>query len=251
MITIIKIGEEVIDLKDIVNKFPINSTEVKILKNLSDSGSIYKYNSFLELKFEIDLRVNIIRAARELAKSGIKFKNYKESTCNLEFWERTRQGGFLLKKDVSPYEAIADIFKNGSKYGTECSTAIIIVYYGALLKMYTKKLFDSVFENIHLYDWHYIDSDLGVATKGISFDTIPGDCKYFKNPEFDPKTPEWRGENTIYLGDVNYYGHGIGIKTADEMIATLNKYRKTPDSPTAFLAKSVTNPNYKHLFKLQ
>jgi len=250
VIIIITIAGRTVNSNDIIDEFPVNSMKAKIATNLSEGNVTYKYASLDQLKFEIDLRLYIIQTAIELSRSGFKFRTFKDSMCNPEFWTRTEQGGFLLKGNVSPYEAISDIYKNSSKYGTECSTAIVIIYYGALLKIYPKELFDSVFVGLHLYNWQYIDSDLNISTKEVSSDQIPGDCRYFKNPDFDPKTPEWRGENTIDLGNGTYYGHDLGIRTAEGMISYLNKHRKDATSPTAYLTNSVTNPDYKHLFSL-
>jgi len=250
VIIIITIAGKPIDLKVIIDSFPIDSMETKIVTSLYESQTIYRYASFDQLKFEINLRANIVRTAVELSKSGFKFRTFKDSMCNPEFWERTEQGGFLLKKNVSPYDAISDIYANSSKYGTECSTAIVIIYYGALLRMYPKGLFDSVFPDLYLYSWQNIDSDLGISTKESPSTQTPGDCRYFKNPDFDPKTPEWRGENVIDLGNGTYYGHDIGIKTAEGMISALNKHRKDATSETAYLTNSVTNPDYKHLSNL-
>lgn len=43
-------------------------------------------------------------------------------------------------------------------------------------------------------------------------DLVPGDLVYFKNPQVNPATIEWQGENTIYLGNFFFYGHGVGVK---------------------------------------
>jgi ubiquitin len=77
-------------------------------------------------------------------------------------------------------------------------------------------------------NWHY-DRDLGVVYSQGPGDFFPGDCRYFKNPDVNPETPQWQGENVIDLNDGKYYGHGIGIRTADEIINALNERRKEGD----------------------
>ena len=62
--------------------------------------------------------------------------------------ERTEEGGFLLKDGVKPSEAIKDIFVNSSLYGTECATAMVIVFYGAIVNVFPEEVFDRVF---HIY----------------------------------------------------------------------------------------------------
>ncbi len=250
MIYIIKIAGKTVYPNDIIGEFTPGSTETKVLTKLAEDETIHRYNSIKQLKFEVLLRTNIIKASLELARSGFKFKIFTDSFCNPEFWDRTRIGGFAVKQGVSPYDAISDIYKNGPKYGTECSTAIIILYYGALIKVYPKELFDIAFSGLQLYNWKFIDSDLGINTRLYASRDIPGDCRYFENPEFNPETPEWRGENAIDLGNGKFYGHGIGINTADEIVEKLNRHKAHPSAPSAFLNNSVTNPNYKHLFEL-
>ena len=56
------------------------------------------------------------------------FATFRKSKCNLDFWNRTDEGGFVLKDGVKASEAIHDIFANSPKYATECATAMMIVY---------------------------------------------------------------------------------------------------------------------------
>lgn len=102
-----------------------------------------------------------------------------------------------------------------------------------------------MFSNLLLYDWH-VDEDLGIKTKKGE-DYLPGDCLYFKNPDFDPQTPQWQGENTIYLGNGLHYGHGIGIKTKEEIIDTLNRKRKRNATKSAYLLPQTTRVNFIYL----
>ena len=59
------------------------------------------------------------------------------------------------------------------------------------------------------------DSELGIKPYYTNY-IIPGDVVYFNNPDFDPLTPQWRGENAVVLEDGTYFGHGIGIATAEQ-----------------------------------
>ena len=224
-----------------------NSIEWKIFNALSISEDVYEYTSINQLAFEVNLRDKIIKASRELDASGFKFRTFKKSICNPDYWERTEKGGFLLKDNVSPSKGIKDIFANGSKYGTECSTAIIILYYKAVLAIYPEELFDVTFPKLHLMNWHYIDDDLDIVTYRKLSSYVPGDCRYIENPDFNPEKPEWRGENLIDLGDGTYYGHGIGITTTDNVIHHLNRHRKPDATKSAYLKETATRPNFRHL----
>ncbi len=243
----IKISGNIVSKDELIKDYPANSLETKIITKKSLSKNIYSYDSLNELKFDMTLRINIVSATKELAKSSMVFKVFRKSKCNPHYWQRTLEGGFLLKKEVTPYNAIKDIFVNSSKYGTECATAIVIIYYKALLNILPEKLFNKMFQSIHLLNWHYTNPNLYIEQFGDKKDFFIGDCKYFKNPDVNPLTPQWQGENVIYLGNGSYYGHGIGIKTSDGIINGLNNNRKTGSKTSAFLLDSVTYLNSKHL----
>lgn len=239
----IKISGNIVARYEIVTRYPPNSLKRKIAEQLSSSEEVYRYGSLNQLKFDIELRVNIVRAAKELDRSDVSFRTFRKSKCNTAYWHRTDKGGFLLKEYIKPSDAIRDIFINSSKYGTECGTAIIIIYYKALLNMLPEKLFNEMFPIIHLYDWHYISTNLYIEQYRDITAFFPGDCEYFKNPDVNTITPEWQGENVINLGDGTYFGHGIGITTANGIIKALNKKRKRGATKSAFLLDSVERLN--------
>ncbi len=146
------------------------------------------------------------------------------SRCNEKYWKRTDNGGFQLLPTVSPHQAIDDIFYNGHEYAFECATAVIIIFYKAVLNNIGKANFNRLFADLYLHDWQY-DEDLELhGYKGSDY--LPGDCAYFKNPDYNPDTPQWKGENTIVLDETLYFGHGIGITTRERIIEVLNLKRK-------------------------
>lgn len=243
----IKISGEIIDPSAIISDYRPNSIEVEIINILSSSEEVYEYDSIDQFKFELSMRLSIISASRELNASNFSFRIFRKSICNPEYWNRTDQGGFLLKEGVKPSDGINDIYINSSLYGTECATAMVIVFYKALVNIYPEELFNKMFPNIHLMNWHYMDRDLGIGYYEDLEDYLPGDCRYFKNPDVDPLTPEWQGENAIDLGDGTYYGHGIGIETSDEIIDALNDFRIEGSTVSAYLLDSATRPGFKYL----
>lgn len=227
-------------LESIISQQPLSSIGSKIAGILSSSSKFYDFESISELKFELDLRENIIKAARELNKSKFFFKTFRESICNADYWNRTNEGGFEVKSGIKASEAIKDIFINGKKYGTECATAIVIAYYKALVELLPEERYNELFDDMYLMNWKVRDKDLEVRYYEQVDDFLPGDCRYFKNPDVDPLTPQWQGENAIDLGDGTYYGHGIGITNADGIIKALNKYRKSGATQSAYLLDSAT-----------
>jgi len=233
-----------------INRFPPGSIEKKIVDIMTSSSAVYSYNSTGQLKFELDLRKYIINAARDLYRSGLRFETFPDSKCNEKYWTRTNDGGFSLKAQAKPSEAITDIFRNGRAYGTECSTAIVIVFYKAVLSVFPEDLFNRVFPRIQLMNWRHIDNDLRIQYIDPVPDFLPGDCLYFRNPDVNPLTPQWQGENAIDLGNGTYYGHGVGIRTAQEIIAALNRHRRRGSEQSAYLLDSATRPNFRHLFNI-
>lgn len=242
----IKIGGNIVTQEVIAEAYKQNSMEKKIFDMIAASIREYEFKSLDLLKFELTLRTNIVKAARELYKSNMSFRTFRRSICNPNFWDRTNNGGFIVMDGVKPSDAIKDIFVNSGQYGTECATAIVIIYYRAVVNIYPEELFNKMFPKIQLMNWHY-DRDLGVDYYQSPGDFFPGDCRYFKNPDVNPETPQWQGENTIDLGNGQYYGHGLGIRTADEMIDGLNKRRKEGATVPATLLDSATRPDYKYL----
>jgi len=244
----ILIENKPVEADTISNQYPENSIERDIINKISLSNEKYKYDTLNQLKFELRLRKEIVNAAKALNKSSFSFEVFRKSKCNPAYWERTDEGGFILKDGVKPSDAINDIFIHGSKYASECATALVIVYYKALLNIFGEELFNEVFPKIQLMNWSYIDENLkeiGIIRKAA--EPLSGDRRYFANPDVNPLTPEWQGENVIDLDNQLYYGHGIGIHNADTIIHALNKYRKKDADESAYLMDSVAYPNFKKL----
>lgn len=213
-----------------------------ILKSLEYATENFHYDTIEELEFEIALRDAIVSACYALLKSNMTFEVFKKSKCNTHYWIRTANGGFQLRNNVSPSKAIRDIYTNGALYATECATAMIIVLYGALLELYDDETFDALFPKIHLYTWNYGDKMI-IETKTHG-SLIIGDMVYFKNPQVDLHEPEWQGENVVVLGNNTFYGHGLGIKTSQEIIFFLNLKRY----PHSFISAYLTDLNTRFNF---
>lgn len=239
------------DTSSLANEYPENSVEQQLLHAMSEGAGRYNYDSLNQLKFELLLRKEIVNAAIALYKSRLSFAVFHKSKANPEYWDRTENGGFRLKQGAEPAAAIEDIFKNSSAYATECATAMVIVYYRALLNVFGKERFNELFPEIYLMNWHIEEPLLReIGTPKPAADILLGDRGYFSNPDVNPETPQWVGENVIVLPDSLYYGHGIGITTADRIIASLNDNRRTDATQSATFLDSAGRPNFKRLSDL-
>ncbi|ASA25203.1 protein-glutamine gamma-glutamyltransferase [Paenibacillus donghaensis] len=196
--------------------------------------------------FERNMREQIISSARDLNASGADFAVFNESRCNPLFWLRTDNGGFQLRRGVQPSEAIMDIYTNGRMYAFECATAMVIVLYRATLLSIGEAAFNRHFNDLFLWDWNY-DSNLRLITTYTKQEILPGDIVYFKNPDHDPGKPEWQGENAVKLGPDLYYGHGIGITSAEQIIASLNEERFPGSRVSAYYTDEALHPDFEYL----
>ena len=236
-------------ISQIISGYPENSVERQLLEQMSQSAATYRYDTLEQLTFELSLRREIVDAARALNRSGLSFAVFHKSECNPAYWNRTSNGGFRLKNGVNPSDAIKDIFTNGRQYATECASAMVIVYYGALLALLPKETFNRLFPSIYLMNWHGLNPLLReTGTPKKVADILLGDRCYFRNPQVDPKTPELQGENVIVLPNGLYYGHGMGITNAAQIIRILNANRKEDATQSAyFMEDSAARPNFKRL----
>lgn len=227
------------------SEWAFNAEQQEIIRRMAASPEMFAYPSVDQLLFELKLRDHLIKSSRALYMSGLAFSTFEHSRCNPEFWIRTEQGGFQLRDEVRPSEGIIDIFRNGRMYATECATAMVIILYHAVLHSIRRDDFEQLFANLLLYDWRY-DKDLQLST--IPTNTfLPGDILYFDNPDHNPLTPQWQGENAVYLGAGLYYGHGAGIRPAPSMISFLNEQRKPGAARSAYLVSQATRPGFSYL----
>ncbi|MFG6149217.1 protein-glutamine gamma-glutamyltransferase [Halobacillus sp. B23F22_1] len=223
----------------------MDSREQMIIRQMVDSPSMYTYGSRDELIFEIKLRKEIVKSAELMNDSQVEFATFETTRSNPDYWLFTGYGALRLRPGVRPSDAITDIFTNSRLYAFECAGAMLIIYYHAVLQVIGEAAFNRIFPDLYIYSWH-ADSDLGLYPSYINR-FLPGDVVYFDNPAFDPSAPQWRGENAIVVGRDLYFGHGIGIMTAKEMIETLNRLRREGAIQSAYLTNLVVRPSFRHL----
>lgn len=227
-----------------LNPLTLTEIERKILQEKQKSQVVYRYPSTDALEFELKMRMHTVEAAKALYASGVNFATFANSKCNEQYWIRTENGGFQLKPGVPSSVGINDIYENGHLYGFECAGAIIIIFYKAVLDTVGDAVFNANFKNLYLRDWQY-DHDLSLITTYNKNEAYPGDALYFKNPEYDPETPEWQGENVIMLDDNLYFGHGIGIESGQDIIKALNRMRAEGSTTSAYLQDIVVHPDFE------
>lgn len=232
-----------------INTSSLTMMEKKILADKQRSPVTYNYSSPEQLFFELRLRSGTVKSALDLGRSGAKFATLRKSKANPMFWIRTELGGFQQRPGVRSSDAIRDIFVNGRMYGFECASAVIIVFYKAVLDLIGDERFNRYFNNLLLLTTN-ADRDLGLMTIKTSTEMYPGDILYFNNPDYNRETPEWSGENVIKVGENAYFGHGIGVMPAEGIISDLNRLRRRWAMRSAYLLDQATHPDYAYLYSL-
>ncbi|WP_270182528.1 protein-glutamine gamma-glutamyltransferase [Alkalihalobacillus sp. CinArs1] len=243
----ILIGDKVATIDDFDHRMIQNSFERQVLETLLNSSVTHTYRSRGEVVFEMQFRSAITASARELYYSGAQFADFYKSRCNPMFWNLMPDGAFQLRQGVPPAEAIVDIFRNGRIYAFECATAMIIVLYKAALRMLPPVKFNTLFADIRLWGWKY-DADLRIV-HNIPSQYIPGDIRYVKNPDVNPLTPEWQGENIVDMGDGMYFGHGLGFRTLPGIIDALARRRRPGAMRMPYLLETATRPGFSYLYQ--
>ncbi|TYS73379.1 protein-glutamine gamma-glutamyltransferase [Rossellomorea aquimaris] len=228
-----------------VGSLNLETIEEEIAKRIHDAKTVYSYPSMKDLLFELKTRRNIIESAKEMSESKVVFTTFQYAACNPAYWDLTAAGGFRLRQDVRPSEAVQDIYRNSALYAFECATACVIIFYHAVLKSISPSAFNSLFQDIYLYSWH-ADPDLGVNTfYGDHY--LPGDVVYFNNPDYSAENPWYRGVNAVVLEDGQFFGHGFGISSSDQIIEFLNEVRSPDSNQPAYLANLVTRLSFTNL----
>lgn len=248
----IEIGGRSADIRALAAGLPPGGIEATILASMAAGRTVYAFDESEELLFELRLRAATVAAALALPQSGMGFAVFRRSRCNPAYWRRNAQGGFVLKAGVSPAAAILNIYEDGPAYATECATAIVIILYRAVLSVLPAPVFNYAFPSIWLMNWRNVNPLFhGVAQMSPETEFLPGDRRYFVNPDVNPETPEWRGENVIQLPDNLFFGHGIGTGSAAAIIRELNRNRAPDAREPAYLLDQAGRPAYRRLYQLQ
>jgi len=232
-----------------INAMSLTQFETDIVRKKYRSSAVYQYDSVETLAFELRTRRNIVQAALDFDASGVKFSTFTDAHCNGQYWSLSEIGGFRLRRGVPSSEGIRDIFRNGPYYASECSTTVIIILYKGVLDTIGDETFNKHFQNLYLRDWNY-DVDMRLIFSNNKHAACPGDVLYFKNPGFAPERPEWHGQNVVMIGDNLFYGHPMRIKTAQGIIAAVNRKRRPWSLTSAYMANVLVYPDFAHLRRL-
>jgi protein-glutamine gamma-glutamyltransferase len=206
----------------------------------ADDGKVTVEQVSKKLADQVTVAKAMVDASYKMQGSGISFQLIKNHKANPDFWNVGSGGVLTLKEGVKPSDAMQDMIKNGNKYGFECATGLVAVYYHAMLDVLGPKDFDRVASDLRLGPWvteddlemlmttTYPRSGSSVESELGSYKLTPGHYYYFKNFDVTPEAYErgWQGENVIYLGEGKFYGHGIGLGDGSMFISKLRSEAK-------------------------
>ncbi|MFJ7829149.1 protein-glutamine gamma-glutamyltransferase [Peribacillus sp. NPDC097284] len=232
----IKINHKPIDASQLLAGIT-NKNLSTIIQLMAIYPTVFEFDTLEDFRFDLKIRMKAIQASVLLEESGAEFTILEDSLCNPQVWQLTKDRAFELWPNIPPHMALNDIFINGRLYSFECGTAILVVFYKAILDSIGPKNFDRIFPDLFLYNWHYHHHLSILVHEGMDY--LPGDCLYFKNPDFAPNTPEWQGENAIMLGQNLFFAHGIGVTDQQEIITELNSNRIWGSMISAYLTTHI------------
>jgi hypothetical protein len=170
---------------------------------------------------EIAFRARVVTAAKDLASSGASFAGSAEGDrVNQKLWTMGFGGRMQVRKFLEggeigkPSAALRDVFTNGHQYGFECATAMMVIYHKAILDHVGDAAFDAMFtepRNLAFFRWSIEDDDFLDVKKLVHkpMPLMPGSHYYYTNPDASPENSAFSGENVLYLGDGQFYAHGI------------------------------------------
>ncbi|WP_044022808.1 protein-glutamine gamma-glutamyltransferase [Bacillus sp. SG-1] len=225
-----------------IDSLNLGSVEKEIAEKMSVAAVAYSYPSNKDFLFELKYRKNMIESAKQMSEGKAVFTTFAYASCNPAYWDLTSAGGFRLRSDVNPSDAVRDIFTNSALYAFECATACVIIYYHAVLNSIGRSDFDSIFQDLYLYSWH-TDADLGIHTF-YGNHILPGDVVYFNNPDYSPDNPWYRGVNAVVMEDGRFFGHGLGIMSDKEILGFLDNMRKEGSDRSAYLTSLITRLSF-------
>ncbi len=187
------------------------------------------------------IAANVVAAARLLNDSGASFSaTGATDRANRAFWWVGYGGKFGTRMGVKASDAVNDVFQNGHLYGFECATAILLIHYKAILDRIGAEDFDRQCPKLRIFRFDLLPEPLRrVRREGPQRELWPGDRAYFQNPDFAPENSAWQGENAVFLGAGEYFGHGLGIHSREGIVELLNGVRKEGATREAFVDPSV------------
>lgn len=203
------------------------------------------------LRRRVAIGAALVNACEEMDRARHRFSSFAEQSFSGAMWmpregERTT---FQVKPGVKPSVAVQHICAHPDEYRFECATAIVIVYYKAILELIGPEDFDRAYPELKIGPWNY-DSKLephirltgssrteAAATARASLQV--GDYTFIRNWDVtrEARAGGWQGENVIYLGNGRFYGHPFGIATDAEIIEFLNERRMPGSTRSASLSE--------------
>jgi len=209
---------------------------------------------------ELKIAKAMVDASNAMGEAGHDFELIKNHRANPKFFTVGSGGTFELKPGQKPADAVRDIFENPGEYGFECATAMVIVYYKAMLDLIGDNDFNRVAQDLKIGPWQY-EGDLRASKSVESHGRVPmpddasaprpGEYRYFRNWDVsdEGRAGGWQGENVIYLGGGNYYGHPFGVASGETIVSYLNTQR-TEGSTRSASFQHVSGFLTRDIFKL-
>ena len=124
----------------ITNEYePFAAEKQQILSIMAGNQEVYSFRTADELSFDLNLRVNIIISALELFKVDFSFVHFSNPFAT-PVLEKNVSWRIRASSKHTTFYCHTGYFQNGKLYGTECATAMIIIFIKLYYHCMRKKL---------------------------------------------------------------------------------------------------------------
>jgi RHS repeat-associated protein len=204
------------------------------LEILIESKTTYKYTD-QSIIAEMEFRDALLAAADKVKKSGLGFAAAGEVGKDVKGWEGVKDGiRFKKGSGLTASKAIEELFNQAKDVKLDCANGGILVFYEALRSYLGDERFDKLFVGERQLDIAQANSTRLFWLDLKKYDDyLPGDWRYFSNPNLDPKESRaWQGFNAIQAGKEatgKFIAHPGFELTAQETIDKLNSKTSVVD----------------------
>jgi hypothetical protein len=227
---------------------------VEILQAYANSTEEYTFGNLQDLAEQVVFRLEIVNTAKNLDKSGIQYNKGSSIVLfpDAKYWYAMFPQGIATNLDAPDGPALQELFSAGSKLSCDCiSACYLAILKGGQLYLFrvgrppllgTKKAKSPAgltFFSDQTKTFTYPRKERLKGNDARTNPFIPGDILVFANPAATPAHRDARHEYTVYLGNGEVYGHGIGITTIGGMEQALYKLS---DGTVCPQIESVTDP---------
>jgi hypothetical protein len=255
-------GERITSKSTFYKKWDSDTVPVgkEIVRTLMNSKRTYRYAKDV-LEREIEGRTAVVTIAKKMA-----LRNENRTLVFKNDWTDLSRVNVQTASDLLSYILRQDPFQ------TDCHQAVTLALFWSQREWLGKARFDSLYEalasgpgkhrpqSLYVMVSQQLDPDAPSPKRADGNyayrpELLPGDWVNFLNPGADSP---WDGENAIYVGkdfkgQLLFFAHPIGIKTADyikEKLAEVYREQRKPGEPRPELSQVRISILFEQVYRM-